>query len=66
VQHGAADREPLHHPAAEQAHRLVGAAVHRDRVQHLLDALPSDAMQARVVAKVLAVVEVAVQQRLLR
>jgi hypothetical protein len=37
-----------------------------DRVQHLLDALPSDAMQARVVAKVLAVVEVAVQQRLLR
>ena len=39
VQHRAADRQPLHHPARQLANGLLGAALHADRRQHLLDPL---------------------------
>ena len=37
MEHSPAHREPLHHPAREQPHRLVGPLAHAHRLEHLVD-----------------------------
>ena len=68
VQDAAADRQPLAHPGRELGDPLVGAALHPDRGEQLLDprlgAPRRDPVQAGVEAQVLAAAEVAVEQRL--
>ena len=64
VQHGARDRDPLHHSAGERAHGFGGAREHAHCVEQLLDPREADAVQARVEAQVLARGELAVEQRL--
>ena len=68
VQDAAADRQPLAHPGRELGDALVGAALHPDRLEQLVDprlrAPPSSPVQAGVEAQVLAAAEVAVEQRL--
>ena len=51
-------------PLREVAHRLVGAALHADRGEQLLDPRLRHAVEARVVAQVLAPAQLAVEQRL--
>ena len=58
------DRDPLHHAAAEQTHRVIGASVHLHRGEDLLHAGVLDAVQAGLVAQVLAAGQVPVQERL--
>ena len=51
-------------PLRELAHRVVGAPLHADRGEQLLDARGRQPVQARVVAQVLAPAQLAVEQRL--
>ncbi len=68
VQDAAADRQALAHPGRELGDPLVGAPLHPDRGEQLVDSrlagLAREAVQAGVEAQVLAAAEVAVEQRL--
>jgi hypothetical protein len=64
VQDGAANRQPLHHAAAQGADGVIRAGAHAHRLQQLLDPSRRHPVQPRVVAQVLPAREVAVQQRL--
>ncbi len=69
VQDAAADRQPLAHPGRELGDPLVGAALHPDGAEQLLDprlglGAPAIPCRRAVEAQVLAAAEVAVEQRL--
>src|SRR5206468_234217 len=60
-----ADGQPLDHPPRERPHRLVGPPSHADGIQHLVDPLAADPVEARVVAEVLPAGQVPVEERLM-